>query len=298
MIVENSITEEEFPIEISQMNSSFVESGQLKERIQEHYDKLSPFYNDLWGQHIHHGYWITGNETKEEAQIQLIKELSSRCNLKSKMKILDVGCGLGGTSMYLAKEFDCVVTGITISSTQVEMANKISKDRQLNTQCTFLLMDAEKMTFPENSFDLVWISEALSHFPQKKLFFQNSARILKQGGRIVIADWFKRDHLTEELNKKFIKPIEEGMLLPELCSVYQYISLLNENSFHLLFCEDVSAKVSKTWDICSDLLNPTYWKMALELGWDSINFLKAFGSMRKGFKSQNFVYSLIIAEKV
>jgi len=214
------------------------------------------------------------------------------------MKILDVGCGLGGTSMYLAKEFDCVVTGITISSTQVEMANKISKDRQLNTQCTFLLMDAEKMTFPENSFDLVWISEALSHFPQKKLFFQNSARILKQGGRIVIADWFKRDHLTEELNKKFIKPIEEGMLLPELCSVYQYISLLNENSFHLLFCEDVSAKVSKTWDICSDLLNPTYWKMALELGWDSINFLKAFGSMRKGFKSQNFVYSLIIAEKV
>jgi len=48
MIVENSITEEEFPIEISQMNSSFVESGQLKERIQEHYDKLSPFYNDLW----------------------------------------------------------------------------------------------------------------------------------------------------------------------------------------------------------------------------------------------------------
>ena len=63
----------------------------IKDRIKEHYDKLSPYYKDLWGQHVHHGYWITGNESKEDAQIMLIKELVKRSGLKPNMKVLDVG---------------------------------------------------------------------------------------------------------------------------------------------------------------------------------------------------------------
>jgi tocopherol O-methyltransferase len=163
----------------------------------------------------------------------LIQQLASRANLQKGFKVLDVGCGIGGTSMYLAKEFGCQVTGITISATQVEMANKILKERNI-PHCRFTLMDAEDLAFEDNSFDVVWISgtfcylgnlrclEALSHFPQKKLFFQNASRVLKEGGKIVIADWFKREHLNDQQSKRFIKPIEDGMLLPELCTMNQY----------------------------------------------------------------------------
>jgi len=45
---------------------------ELKGRIKEHYDKCSPYYFDLWGEHIHHGYWLTGDETKEQGKNEAI----------------------------------------------------------------------------------------------------------------------------------------------------------------------------------------------------------------------------------
>ncbi|MBI3305747.1 hypothetical protein HYZ82_01275 [Candidatus Nomurabacteria bacterium] len=49
-----------------------------KERVIQHYDFVSPFYSSLWGVHIHHGYWETGKETKEDAQENLTKLLINR----------------------------------------------------------------------------------------------------------------------------------------------------------------------------------------------------------------------------
>jgi len=73
-------------------------------------------------------------------------------------------------------------------------------------------LDAEKMgeyfIKDQAGFDAVWISEAMSHLPQKQLFFDNAFKLLKSGGKLVIADWFKADGLTEEQMKNDIKPIE------------------------------------------------------------------------------------------
>ena len=82
----------------------------------------------------------------------------------------------------------------------------------------FMELDAEKMgdffNTPPNAtkFDAVWISEALSHLPNKELFFQNSFALLNQGGKLVIADWFKREHLTPAEVRTDIKPIEGSVL--------------------------------------------------------------------------------------
>jgi tocopherol O-methyltransferase len=99
----------------------------LKDQIAHHYDELSPYYRDMWGVHIHHGYWKTGVETKEDAQEQLINELISRAGITKSKRILDVGCGLAGTAIYLNKELDAHVCGITISPTQVKIGNDLAK---------------------------------------------------------------------------------------------------------------------------------------------------------------------------
>ncbi len=52
------------------------------QKIQEHHDLASPYYEKLWGQHIHHGYWITGKENKEEASQNLIEVLINKSGLK------------------------------------------------------------------------------------------------------------------------------------------------------------------------------------------------------------------------
>ncbi|KAL8883997.1 MAG: hypothetical protein Q9192_006946, partial [Flavoplaca navasiana] len=112
---------------------------------------------------------------------------------------------------------------ITISGKQVEMATKLTKDASSqnevavgapiklgNGSVRFLELDAETMgeQFAGQSFDCIWISEAMSHLPDKELFFRNAFELLKLGGKLVIADWFKAEDLTEKQLEDDIKPIE------------------------------------------------------------------------------------------
>src|SRR5579859_2867012 len=128
-----------------------------KRKIIEHYDVVSPFYRSLWGEHLHHGYWIRGNESKEKAQVQLIEYLAEVARVKPGAEILDIGCGFGGSSLYLAKQYRAAVTGITISPVQVEMAIQAAAAERLDAR--FLLMDAEAMQF-QKRFDVLWSVES------------------------------------------------------------------------------------------------------------------------------------------
>ena len=132
----------------------------------------------MWGQHIHHGYWIQGNESKETAQIQLIDHLAQLANLKTGSRILDIGCGFGGTSLHLAEKYGASVTGITISPVQVQMAKEAAAKSRLDAN--FLLMDAEQMQFAE-PFDLLWSVESISHYSDPRTFFASAVKFLKPG---------------------------------------------------------------------------------------------------------------------
>ncbi len=266
-----------------------------KEKVIQHYDLVSPFYRSLWGMHIHHGYWQTGKETKEEAQENLVKLLVNKAGLKQNQRILDVGCGIGGSSIYLAKNLHANVTGITISPIQVEMANKNAL--QENVYIDFQLMDAENMTL-KKEFDIIWSVEALSHLDDQEKFFKNAAELLLQGGKFAIIDWFKRENLSEEDENRFIKPIKEGALTPEMKTMSDYKTYIEEAGLEVTDLEDLSANVSKTWDISLKIIkNPALWKLAKLHGKDFVGFLKAFKSMREGFASKSFIYGLIVAEK-
>src|SRR5688572_4921417 len=115
-----------------------------KQKIIEHYDVLSPHYRRLWGEHLHHGYWRTGLESKEEAQEALTANLVDAAQIEPGAKVLDVGCGFGGSSIYLAARYKAAVTGITISPVQAAMARRYAEQENLNA--TFLVMDADHIT--------------------------------------------------------------------------------------------------------------------------------------------------------
>src|SRR6202022_858650 len=109
-----------------------------KHRIIEHDDIVSAYYRSLRGEHLHHGYWIRGDESKEKAQLQLIEHLAQLARVKPGSDILDIGCGFGASSLYLAKNYNAAVTGITISPVQVEMATRASAKERLDTQFPLL----------------------------------------------------------------------------------------------------------------------------------------------------------------
>ncbi len=263
-------------------------------KIQEHYDKASPYYRELWDRHLHHGYFETGNESKSEATQKLVDLLIQKADLKKGSKVLDIGCGFGATSNYLTKEFNCDVTAITLSPVQAEMARKAAEN--LDNPPKFVVQDANNLSVKEK-YDIVWTVEMISHLEERKNFFEKVSDSLKPGGKWCIGAWTKKSGLSKAEEEKYIKPIEEGMMV-NLPTKEDYLNHVEENNLHLNFCRDMSNKVSKTWDIGLDLIkNPNLWKMAKEEGREFIDFLKAFRSMRKGYSSGNFRYFVMIAEK-
>jgi len=263
-----------------------------KHRIIEHYDLVSPYYRSLWGEHLHHGYWIRGDESKEQAQLQLIEHLARLAKIKPGSDILDIGCGFGASSLYLAKTYNAAVTGINTSSVQVQMAIKAAASEKLDAR--FLVMDAEAMDF-QKQFDLLWSVESISHYEHREKFFASAARLLKPGGLFAITDWFKKENLTPVETREFIDPIEEGMMV-KLQIMDDYEHFLNSAGLRIMHREILNKNCAKTWDLCLDIIsNNAFWELAAKHGTEFIAFLKAFRAMRAGFASGNFVYGLFVA---
>ena len=266
-----------------------------KHRIIEHYDIVSPYYRALWGEHLHHGYWIRGDESKEEAQLQLIEHLAQLANVKPGSDILDIGCGFGASSLYLAKHYNATVTGITISSVQVEMATQAAAGEQIDAK--FLLMDAEAMNF-QKQFDVLWSVESISHYQNLEAFFASAAKLLKSGGSFAITDWFKKENLTRAETRRFIDPIERGMFV-ELQTMDDYEQFFISNGLQIMRREVLNENCAKTWDLCLDIIkDKNLWTLAAKYGTHFVSYLKGFQAMRAGFASGNFVYGLFVASGI
>jgi tocopherol O-methyltransferase len=267
----------------------------LKARIQRHYDLAAPFYRELWGIHIHHGYWEEGTENKEVAQEQLIQQLAKAAEIPPRARVLDVGCGFGGSAKYLAERFGSHVVGITISLNQIQMAAGVTAGVSPRPQ--FALMDAEHLALT-GPFDIVWSIEAISHLSEKESFFHNSSRLLQRNGRFACVDWFKADGLSSRDEDRYIAPIVERMLLPELATVRQYAGMLASAGFRIVTLRDVSSHVSKTWDVCLNFAQiPAVARLAVRSGKDFVSFLRGFAAMRDGFRTGAFRCALLVAEK-
>ncbi len=274
---------------------SFTPRTNDKQRVIEHYDVLSPYYRAFWGEHLHHGYWIRGDESKEQAQLQLIEHLAQLANIKPHSDILDIGCGFGASSLFLAEKFNATVTGITISPVQVEIAKQAATERHLDT--TFLLMDAEAMRF-DRQFDFLWSVESISHYQDRPGFFASTAKLLKPNGTLALTDWFKKESLTPAQTQEFIGPIEKGMFV-ELQTMDDYARFLTSNGLQITHREVLNKNCARTWDLTLEIIkDKKFWALAAKLGPHFVSYLKAFHAMRAGFASGNFAYGLFVASAV
>jgi tocopherol O-methyltransferase len=267
----------------------------LKTRIQRHYDVAAPLYQALWGLHIHHGYWQDETATKEEAQEKLVELLADGAEIRQGSRVLDIGCGFGASARYLATRFAAKVIGINISPAQVQMAKRVVSGCEPLPD--FVVADAE---FPSISqvVDVLWSIEAISHMPHKRDCFENLLMLLVPGGRVAIIDWFRADGLNRQSRRRYIDPIVEYMLLPELSTLESYADTLHQFGCRLLVHRDLTRFVAKTWDVCLPFSQlPFVWNFARSHGSDFVSFLRGFRAMKKGFDSGAFRYGMLIAEK-
>ena len=155
-------------------------------------DGILEFY---WGEHIHLGHYGSPPRSKDflKAKADFVHEMVKWGQLEALppgTTLLDVGCGIGGSSRILARDYQFDVTGVTISPQQVNRAQQLTPE---SVTARFKVDDAMQLSFPDASFDVVWSVEAGPHMPDKALFAQELMRVLKPGGRLVLADWNQRD---------------------------------------------------------------------------------------------------------
>uniref|UniRef100_A0A7S0QV71 Methyltransferase domain-containing protein n=1 Tax=Pyramimonas obovata TaxID=1411642 RepID=A0A7S0QV71_9CHLO len=167
-----------------------------------------------WGEHIHLGYYTdeelaAGYKKKDfiDAKKDFVFEMLKWADVQNSPKtILDCGCGIGGTSRLLAKQFpDAKVIGITLSDSQVRRGTELAKEQGI-TNIEFRVMNALEMEFEDNSIDFVWACESGEHMPDKSAYVNEMVRVLKPGGNLAIATWCQREEtpetpLTEEDNE-------------------------------------------------------------------------------------------------
>jgi tocopherol O-methyltransferase len=270
---------------------------QLRNAIRDHYDQLSFFYRAFWGDHIHHGYW-EADETPQAAQEKLIARLVQRAGIPRGARALDVGCGLGGSSLWLARHWDCSVQGITISPTQAEVAAERAREEHLDGRAAFAVVDANRLDLPPGSFDAVWIIECSEHLEDKPAFFRNCAKVLRPGGRLALCVWLAGDTPDAPGHAELVAEVCHGMLCPSLGSMIEHLRWLRDAGFDAIEGEDITPHVEKTWELCEAILHTKEVQDLLPTVDDRTrDFLNTFGTMRRAYASGAMRYGMITARK-
>jgi tocopherol O-methyltransferase len=221
---------------------------QTSAAVAEHYDELDPFYREVWGEHVHHGYWATGREPPEEAVEALIAHLAGKLSLQPGQRICDVGCGYGATAEWLATHHGVHVTGLTISGAQAQRAAERSARLPL---LAFHRQDWLENTCEDNAFDGVIAIESSEHMPDKQRFFDEAYRTLRPGGRLAVYAWLARANPRPWEVRYLLEPICREGRLPGMGSLDDYWGWATKAGFIIDGFEDLSARVRRTWMICA-----------------------------------------------
>jgi cyclopropane fatty-acyl-phospholipid synthase-like methyltransferase len=267
-----------------------------KKDIRVHYDLATLFYWLLWGRHIHHGLW-EGAETASQAQVQLIERLAAAANIQRWSSVLDVGCGMGGSSIHLARHLQCQVVGLTLSPVQRLWARVASWLGGVGEYNRFLCKDAEKVWFEPGSFDVVWSVECTEHLFDKARFLQHVAGWLKPGGRVAICAWLAGEHLDMPADREQVHRVCSDFLCPSLGSADDYQSWMRQAGLEVLSCDDITEKVTRTWEICLERTRrPGIRGFARLAGAAMDRFVQAFEGILHAYRSGAMRYGCIVAK--
>ncbi|MBA2750511.1 MAG: methyltransferase domain-containing protein [Tatlockia sp.] len=279
-------------------------STALQQQIQQFYDDSSSLWEQIWGEHMHHGYYGAEGKIKKDrrqAQIDLIEELLQWSGIQQAENILDVGCGIGGSSLYLAKKFNAKVTGITLSPVQASRAAERATEALLNTQASFQVADAQNMPFADNSFDLVWSLESGEHMPDKTKFMQECYRVLKPGGKFIMVTWCHRSTENEALTideKQHLADIYRVYCLPYVISLPEYAEIARNLPLQNISTADWSKAVAPFWDVVIDsAFNFEALVGLIRSGWGTIQAALSLGLMSRGYDRGLIKFGLLCGTK-
>ncbi|MEO0803035.1 MAG: methyltransferase domain-containing protein [Cyanobacteria bacterium J06642_2] len=277
----------------------------LNRSIRKFYDASSGLWEQVWGEHMHHGYYEPGaaRVSRRQAQIDTIDRLldwsyDDQLDAEAISTLLDVGCGIGGSSLYLAERLAAEATGITLSPVQAERARARAEELDLGDRAQFQVADALAMPFADNQFDLVWTLESGEHMADKHQFLAECQRVLKPGGRLALATWCHREGELNADERRHLEKICDVYCLPYVVSLSAYEEIARSQQWQGIRTADWSEQVAPFWDVVIDSAKELFvLPRVLMAGWQTVRATLSLRLMSRGYARGLVKFGLLTATK-
>jgi cyclopropane fatty-acyl-phospholipid synthase-like methyltransferase len=274
--------------------------------IVDYYEESENAYKDSWDLNnslaIHYGYWDDKVKSFPQSLLRMNEVMAEVAKVRSSDVVLDAGCGIGGSSIFLAKKIGCNVRGISLSEKQVNKARELTKQRGVESKVGFEVMNYCATNFPKESFDIVWGCESICYADDKEQFIKEALRLLRPGGRLVVADGFVTDFKNND--HPSIRNWLDGWQVNYLESPERFQQFMGLAGFQNISFTDISKFTVHS----SKRLYKFYFLANLYLLWKTVTFSNRATEKQKkniaackhqydGMKKGLWQYGLIVGTK-
>lgn len=200
---------------------------------------------------LHYGIWDKSTKTLADSIVNTNRIMAKTAGIEENDRVLDAGCGVGGSSIYLAKHIGAQCTGITLSAKQVDSARSYAQHNQVADKAQFAVGNYFHTEYADESFDYVWALESMGTAPDKGRFLKEMYRVLKPGGKIVICDWYKAyDYPVDQ--HRCMQHMLYHWMISDLLTPEEQRELGKKYDFELIAHQDFTKEIKKS-------VNRIYW---------------------------------------
>jgi tocopherol O-methyltransferase len=192
---------------------------------------------------MHMGYWNDHTRKHSEALRNMNKAVAERISWRPGMRVLDAGCGVGGSAIWLAQRYNAHVVGLNLVRSQVDDARRHARRNGVEKRVRFEIGDIVRTRFADSTFDVIWAIESICHTGNKAEFLAEAARLLVPGGWLLIADGFRRARQLNPADERLLKDWLTGWAVPDLLTREEFITVAKEMGFAEPAFQDVTSRV-------------------------------------------------------
>lgn len=217
------------------------------EEIIKYYKDYLPGYERVWMNKdnlaMHYGYWTPEVKSHHESLLNMNCLVAEKGRIAKGDVVLDAGCGVGGTAIWLAKEIGCRAVGITICGDHVENCKKNAERKGVSHLTRFEERDFTKTGYPDGAFDVVFGIESVCYANDKRDFIREAYRILRPGGRAIVADGFMGREPLNDREAYAYRNFCESWALPDLAKIDEFRTELRDVGFADIGFMDITENV-------------------------------------------------------